>query len=82
MMRNASAERDRADANVTKEHVPTFVRGFQVAAAGEGWQGPINAPRAAVGKLFNGWGQARSRATADRALRVPTFPFGKQPFWK
>jgi len=39
-MRNASAERDRADANVTKEHVPTFVRGFQVAAAGEGWHGP------------------------------------------
>jgi hypothetical protein len=36
MMRNAGADRDRADAHVTRKDVPTFVGSVHIAAAGEG----------------------------------------------
>ncbi len=39
MMWNTGAKRDRADANVTIEDVPTLVGSFQIAAAGEAGHG-------------------------------------------
>jgi hypothetical protein len=50
MMRNAGAERDRADADVTIKDVPAFVGSFQIAAAGEFGHGPIEARQWRTGK--------------------------------
>jgi len=44
--RDASADRDRTDTNVTVIDVPAFVAGFGRTAAGEGGHGAIEAPRA------------------------------------
>jgi hypothetical protein len=44
MMRNASAERDRADAHVTEVDMPTFLAGVGRVAAGEGGHAPMTPP--------------------------------------
>ena len=39
------ADRDRADAHVTKKDVPTLVRCFEIAATGKGGHGPLKRDR-------------------------------------